>query len=284
MHHGLIEDSETSFNNWRGAALGATGWASCGFKLSGLHRVHMRNHTANFNHASGGWFDDHITHVLVENFTAVNNFRSGISLEAIDGPLVVKNSLLMGNSTGLNLFDSVGISMENNRVLNNETRGIRIAGSTPMTEEALEKVTPDWRRMRLRSRRTPEHIRILDSVIGNTESDAKPALIDFGMRDSVFQLPDGSRPLDRTLETLIMGGNTYALNREPNQSFRNALNQPISLAAWQDLVPGDQNAVWDLEKIQRQLDSAIEETGIQPHGFGKQDQTLGNKQVDELEL
>lgn len=284
MHHGLIEDSETSFNNWRGGALGATGWAPCGFKLSGLHRVHLKNHTANFNHASGGWFDDHIEHVLVENFTAVNNFRSGMSLEAVDGPMVVRDSLFMGNSTGLNLFDSVGISMENNRVLNNQLRGIRIAGSEPLPEEELEAVTPDWRRWRLSKRRSPQHLRIVGSVIGSTESDVKDVLIEFGMRDHAFERADGSLPLEATLATLELGGNVYGLPREPQESFRNARNEPISLAEWQELVSGDGDAEWDAGAVQRELDAAVAETGLRPDGFGKRDRTRGTEQVDELEL
>lgn len=284
MHHGWIVDSETNHNNWRGAALGATGWAPCGFKLSGLHRVRMENHTANYNHASGGWFDDHIEHVEILNFVAINNYRSGLSLEAVDGPLRVENSLLMGNSTGINLFDSVNISMENNRVLNNRQRGIRIAGSTPLPAEELAEVTPDWRRMRLSSRRPPADIRILNSVIGHTEPDSSGALIEFGMREHAFLLEDGTRPLDQTLATLTVRGNTYAVPQGPSRSFRDAMNEPISLEEWQALLGQDLDVHWDPEAIAATLQQAIEEQGVRPTGFGVQDRMRSTQAVDELEL
>ena len=284
MHDGWIVDSETNHNNWRGAALGATGWAPCGFKLSGLLRVRVENHTANYNHASGGWFDDHIRHVEILNFVAVNNYRSGLSLEAVDGPLRVEHSLFMGNSTGINLFDSVNISMENNRILNNQQRAIRIAGSTPLPAEELATITPDWRRMRLSSRRSPSDIRILNSVIGHTGPDSSGALIEFGMRDHAFLLEDGTRPLDQTLATLTVRGNAYAVPQGPSRSFRDAMNEPISLEEWRGLLGEDRDERWDSEAVAAVLQEAIEELGIRPTGFGVEDKTSSTRAVDELEL
>lgn len=285
MHNGLIEDCETSENNWRGSALGATGWAPCGFKLSGIHRVLIRNHVANNNHASGGWFDDHITHVTVENFTALNNFRSGISLEASDGPLRINGAVLMGNSSGINMFDSVNVQIDQSVILNNSDRGIRIAGSVPLSEEELLKFPEGWRRNRLRKRRSPRDITVVRSVIGNLEPDTKAFIYEFGMRDQAYETADGSPTMAITLDTLQLAQNTYALpSARETVGFKDIRNQRISFQAWQSLTQQDADARWDADTVSRALETAIEQTGIQPVGFGIRDQTRSTGKVDELEL
>lgn len=285
MTNGLVEDCETNHNNWRGAALGATGWAPCGFKLSGIHRVLIRNHTANGNHASGGWFDDHITHVTIENFTAVNNYRAGISLEAVDGPVRVSGALLKGNSSGINLFDSVNIQVEGSRILNNHVRGIRIAGSTPLSEAELSRFREGWRRERLSKRRSPRDITVVSSVIGHTDPNSESYIFEFGMREQAFEAPDGTSTLGITFETLQLAGNTYGLppGRATN-GFKDKTNQTISLETWQQLTGQDRDARWDPAAVATALEEAVRTTGLDPVGFGVRDQTRGTGNVDELEL
>ena len=285
MHNGLMEDCETSHNNWRGAALGATGWAPCGFKLSGIHRVLIRNHIANDNHASGGWFDDHITHVTLENFTAVNNYRSGISIEAVDGPFLVRGAVLKGNSTGINMFDSVNVQVDRSVLLNNTTRGIRIAGSLPLSEEALLEFPEGWRRERLSKRRSPRDITVTRSTIGYTETDTDAYLYEFGMRDHAFETPDGAPTLAVTFDTLQLAGNTYALPAaRRTEGFKDMRNRTISLEAWQALTEQDADARWDADAVAQALETAVKQTGIPPTGFGVRDQTKSTQNVDELEL
>jgi hypothetical protein len=285
MHNGLIEDCETSGNNWRGGALGATGWAPCGFKLSGIHRVLIRNHVANNNHASGGWFDDHITHVTLENFTALNNFRSGISIEASDGPVRINGAVLMGNSNGINMFDSVNVQIDQSVILNNSDRGIRISGSVPLSEAELLKFAEGWRRNRLRKRRSPRDITVVRSVIGNMEPDTKAFIYEFGMRDQAYETADGSPTLAITLETLQLAQNTYALpSARETEGFKDIRNQTISFEGWQSLTQQDADARWDADTISQVLETAVKQTGVQPVGFGIRDQTRSTGKVDELEL
>ncbi|MCC5847396.1 MAG: right-handed parallel beta-helix repeat-containing protein [Verrucomicrobia bacterium] len=285
MTNGLIEDCETSHNNWRGAALGATGWAPCGFKFSGIHRVLIRKHVANDNHASGGWFDDHITHVTLENFTAVNNYRSGISIEAVDGPFLVRGAVLKGNSTGINMFDSVNVQIDSSVILNNTSRGIRIAGSVPLSEEALLEFSEGWRRERLSKRRSPRDITVVRSIIGHTDPDDGSHIYDFGMREHAFEGPDGTETLAVTFETLQLAGNTYALpDARGTQGFKDMRNRTISLEAWQALTEQDADARWDADAVALALQRAVEQTGLSPTGFGSRDQTHGTSNVDELEL
>jgi hypothetical protein len=280
MHNGLVEDSETNRNNWRGKALGATGWAPCGFKFSGIHGVLIRNHTANGNHASGGWLDDHITHVTFENFTAKDNYRSGISLEAVDGPLLVRGATLIGNSTGANLFDSVNIHIDQSVIVNNTARGIRIAGSTPLSEAELLTFPEGWRRDRLSKRRSPRDITVTRSLIGSTESAPDAGLIEFGMREQAFVLPDGTETLAVTIGTLRLSENTYALPGGPDQpGFRDARNRFIPLSDWQNLTGQDLDAEWNPDAIAAAFQASGHEmpAAVLPS-------STGQSGADELEL
>lgn len=283
--NGLIEDCETNGNNWRGAALGATGWAPCGFKLSGIHQVLIRNHVAMNNHASGGWFDDHISHIVIENFQGINNFRSGISLEAVDGPVLIIDPILMGNSVGFNSFDSQNIFVDGGIILNNESRSVRIAGSTPLSEEALAKFPEGWRRERLSKRKSPLNFTFTRSIIGNTREDIESAIFNFGMREGAFIDSKGNSTLQPTIDTLRLQGNTYWIPKNKGTvGFSDKMGQLIDLTTWQTLTGQDKDARWDHDTIKSALKQAVLKTGQEPTGFGVKDTTQGNSKVDELEL
>jgi hypothetical protein len=283
--NGLVEDCQTSGNNWRGAALGATGWAPCGFKLSGIRRVLIRNHVAARNHASGGWFDDHIAHVVIENFQGINNLRSGLSLEAVDGPVLLVRPILMGNGTGLNVFDSEGIFVDGAVILENRSRGVRLAGSTPLTAEALLAFPEGWRRDRLAKRRPPRNITIVRSVVGAMRADADALLVAFGMREEAYADAEGRPTLQPTLDTLRLAGNTYWLpEAQGTRGFTDTTAQPIALSAWQAVTAQDADAQWSHDAIAAALAQAIRTTGHEPVGFGAEDTTTGTDQVDVLEL
>jgi len=283
--NGLVEDCQTNGNNWRGAALGATGWAPCGFKLSGIRRLLIRNHVAARNHASGGWFDDHIAHVVLENFQGLNNLRSGLSLEAVDGPVLLVRPMLMGNGTGLNVFDSESIFVDGALILENSSRGIRLAGSTPLTAEALLAFPAGWRRDRLAKRRPPRNITIVRSVVGASGPDADALLVAFGMREDAYVDAAGRPTLQPTLDTLRLAGNTYWLPEgRGTRGFTDAAAQVVDLVAWQALTRQDADAEWSRDRFQEALARAIAETGCAPVGFGVEDTTTGTGQVDALEL
>ena len=284
FHNGLIEDTETNHNNWRGAERGATGWAPCGFKLSGVDQVLLRRVTAAYNHASGGWFDDHITHVVIEDFRGINNYRSGLSLEAVDGPVLVTGAVLMGNSTGLNAFDSEHIYVQDSFIVNNARRGIRIAGSSPLSEEELLGFAEGWRRERLSKRRTPRHYHIANTIIAHLESD-DAQLIGFGMREDAYRTPDGDYALQATLDTLQLKDNHYYLP-EPARSgaFSDLRGQPVSFERWQELTGQDRDVHWNRSLAEQRLEQYIPATGYKPTGFGVQEAVTGTDAVDELEL
>src|SRR5262249_53898615 len=53
----LIEDCETSWNNWRGAQSGFLGWASAAIKVARVNNLVFRRHVAVGNETGGIWFD-----------------------------------------------------------------------------------------------------------------------------------------------------------------------------------------------------------------------------------
>lgn len=285
FHDGLMEDCETSGNNWRGARFGATGWAPCGFKLSGLERVRITNHRANRNYASGAWFDDEIRHVHVDGLVAVGNYRSGLSTEAVRGPMRIENAVLAGNRVGWNLFDSTHVTVLRSLILDNTSSQIRLAGSTPLPEAALAEFKQEWRRRRLGKRTPPLHVRLRESKVGvSGTGTAEARILQFGMRDREFSLPGGTKTLRDTIRTLGFSGNTYTHPKgEAAGLFPDLTDAPISLLAWKGLVhPSEADAVWDdilFETYAREL--AAEHGTLEPV-IVDQPQT-GSATSDELE-
>jgi hypothetical protein len=266
FHNGVIEKCETSRNNWRGAQWGATGWAPCGFKFAFVDGLVMRDHQAISNHASGAWFDDSNANVLIERLWSINNFRSGISLEANVGRFVIRDSIFTGNSTGVNGFDSGNVTIENCLIAANMSRQIRIAGSSPISEAELKDITPGWRRHRLGGRRPPENWTLRGNVIGVTAEQSKARLIDFWMRGE-WDDPSGKPYFDRTIRSLVDESNTFSHpDEQSGKLFPSADGTGSSRAQWQQMGR-TQNAVWSAEAIRKALEDAERETGHKPTGF-----------------
>lgn len=285
FHDGVMEDCETSDNNRRGARFGATGWAPCGFKLSGLERVRILNHRANRNFASGAWFDDEIRHVHVEGLVAVGNYRAGLSTEAVRGPMRIVNAVLAGNSGGWNLFDSTDVTVSRSVILDNASYQIRLAGSTPLTEEALAEFRQEWRRRRLSKRTPPMDVRLFESKVGvSSAGSADARLLHFGMRERAFTLPDGESTLRGTIRSLRFSGNTYAHPKgEGAALFPDLTDTPIPLQAWKALVqPADADAVWDASPFEAYArDLAAEHGTLKPVRIAEPE--TGKATSDELE-
>lgn len=287
IHDGLLEDTETIGNNWRGVAVGATGWAPCGWKFSQLERVIIRRHRAIGNHASGGWLDDEIKHVIIEDFIGMNNLRSGLSVEAVEGPLLVRNAILAGNSAGLNLFDSRNMLVEDSLIIDNTNYQVRLAGSLPLPEEELAKIRPDWRRNRLSKRQIPSDVEFRDTIIGISDREwASAPVFQFGMRDNAFVKPDGELSMDLTLDTIRLSGMTYGHPDGNNaRTFPDARNRPVSLGDWQRRTGQDKDARMNFSAM-RQYRTLVEETsGIPIEPYTEPDTIAPvSEQVDELEL
>ncbi len=101
----LVEDSETSFNNYRGGWSGWTAWHASGSKSGGVEKVHFRRHASVGNYANGLWFDVYCRDVLVEDSFFFGNKRMGVMFELTKprgGPQILRNSVCAFNdNTGI---------------------------------------------------------------------------------------------------------------------------------------------------------------------------------------
>jgi len=278
FENGLIENSTTNRNNWRGAHWGATGWAPCGFKFSGMDRLILRDHEASLNHASGAWFDHHNTRILIERLVAINNFRSGISIEADLGPYLIRDSIFMGNGVGVNGFDSSNVAVENSVIAGNLQKQFRIAGSTSLSPEELERFAAGWRRDRQSDRRIPEDWILRNNLIASSPQHPNAPLISLEMREHVATI--GGRPaLQPLLATLQDQGNRYfsPAGQRANLFVDGSL-QPVSWDRWQELVKQFHGSTWLKEQPAGELREVVAHLPHAPTGFpagGKLDDQLG---------
>jgi hypothetical protein len=278
FENGLIENSTTNRNNWRGAHWGATGWAPCGFKFSGMDRLVLRNHEASLNHASGAWFDHHNTRILIERLVAINNFRSGISIEADVGPYLIRDSIFMGNGVGVNGFDSSNVTVENSVIAGNLQKQIRIAGSTSLSPQELERFASGWRRDRQSDRRIPENWILRNNLITSSPQHPDAPLVSLEMRESVTTI--GDRPaLQPLLESLQDRENRYFSAAGPQANlFVDGSLRPVSWDRWQELVHRLDGSIWLDDQPSAELRQVAARLQQAPTGFpatGKLDDQLG---------
>ena len=110
----IWEDTETSFNNWRGYRSNWTGWAIAGAKLVLVRNGVFRRYQSIGNMTHGLWFDIGNRNILIENLTAVDNIERGLFLEISPGPFKVNQALLAGNQdVNLLIFSAKNIVLEN---------------------------------------------------------------------------------------------------------------------------------------------------------------------------
>ena len=94
----LVEDCETSFNNFRGEW---AGWidplGQGGAKLLSLHGSTWRRHHAESNACRGLWWTGDCADLLVEEGVLSNNLVSGLFVENSPGPVGVRRCVITGN-------------------------------------------------------------------------------------------------------------------------------------------------------------------------------------------
>ena len=234
----LLDGGEIRFANWRGALWGATGWAPCGFKFASYNGMHMRDYRIAQSHATGGWMDAHNRDVLIERLYSVNNYRSGMSLEANRGPITIRDSIFFGNSTGINGFDNSGVVLENCFIAENSERQVRFAGSHPLTEAELEEFDAGWSRERQRMRHIPEDWRLRNNLLGFTVESSSNRMFNFGLRSGSFNDDNGDPVFHAFVDTYEGADNEYYLPNETADypAFPNLFDQPVSLSEWETLT------------------------------------------------
>lgn len=92
------EDTQTSYNNWRGALGQFYEFEPAGGKFFHVHGGVFKNYKAVGNQASGLWFDTNNSDVTVEQALLAKNRLRGFFIEANKGPITLKDSRICGNS------------------------------------------------------------------------------------------------------------------------------------------------------------------------------------------
>lgn len=265
----LIENGESSYNNWRGAYWGATGWAPCGFKFAYLDGAIIRDYEVMQNHATGGWMDDGNKNVLFERFYSINNFRAGLSLEANFGPIVIRDSIFYGNTVGINGFDNSGVLIQDSFIFDNSTGQVRMAGSTSLTEEQLLQLPEGWQRGRQSKRHIPENWTLENNFIGMTRAQGNPYFYRIDVRGGGM-LDENNEPRYKDFpDTFTSLNNKYA---HPNGTsylgFPNLEGGNVNYATWQDIFDiRDPNEFISNEDANELRNSAESLTGIPLTGF-----------------
>jgi Right handed beta helix region len=131
----LLDSSDTSSNNWRGAMGGFTGWAVAGSKFSSVHNGLVRAYTSRNNQARGFWLDFDTANVTIDASRFEGNLRDGVFLEADQGPLSVTNSRMCGSTTGAGIAGSntANVQLTGNVICDNSQAQLLITGDPDRT-------------------------------------------------------------------------------------------------------------------------------------------------------
>ncbi len=126
----IISDGETSYNNWRGQENGMTDWDPSGTKLMLLRDTAVLRQKANGNLTYGFWLDTDCVNVLVDSVTSTNNVNDGIFLEAVEGPIEIRGSILSNNTrAGVLGGNASNVTLTSNVLNGNGNSQILLSGN-----------------------------------------------------------------------------------------------------------------------------------------------------------
>jgi hypothetical protein len=110
---------EASYNNWRGAWGGFLGWAT-GQKFFHLHGARLVGYRAVGNATTGLWFDTDATDVIVERSFIADNATRGVFIEAVQGPIVIRDTTIKGNGEiGIFATGASQVTLDRNVIVDN---------------------------------------------------------------------------------------------------------------------------------------------------------------------
>ncbi|MEM8782116.1 MAG: right-handed parallel beta-helix repeat-containing protein [Planctomycetota bacterium] len=216
----VMEDCETSYNNWRGHTGLQYGWDSAGakmFAVDGQVGFRLSGHRAFANLTNGFWFDQSFTPrspmIVEDSYFVGNRFGSQLYLEKLTGPVTVRRNVIW-NDDG--------------------TRGIDgTSWNVHLKDNILYTSNPGHGALFL-------HRRGIESEYANYSKD-------WTMHGNLIASGDGAAPLLQAdtseqqyaefIETLEADGNVYhAL--APDHAFHQAGN----FAAWKQQSGQDQGS------------------------------------------
>jgi hypothetical protein len=234
----LVEDSETSHNNWRGEQGGFSGW-SVGNKVLSIHGLTIRRHVASDNYSRGLWLDYDISNVILDGVEVNDNLLDGMWLEATQGPTVIKNSAFCRNGwSGLKTTYSQHVSVDNNVFALNATReDVELNDSQLVVDGGGERVVQDFETRNQLPLTVKDWSVTNNMFVGTTfmHPYAKgPTLIDNDLSESDWQ---------RFLESFDSNYNTWHHADRP-EVFGFPKYNDLSLNDWQSQTGQDQNSVF----------------------------------------
>lgn len=258
----LIEDSETSFNNYRGGWAGWTAWHASGSKSGGTEHIHFRRHASVGNYANGLWFDVYCRNILIEDSFFLGNKRMGVMLELTrprGGPQVLVNSISAFNdNTGVFLSMASNSIVAGNLLIGNGGGGF--VENEAKNTQILYKFAPhpqgpksaeDWQSVIVRDNIIASADGKISDYISNKSEPAEQFTWVLKVLDSNqntywsadamgFRLPDGSwGDLDQWRELLAAmdapGGRDAGsqwenpgLNADPRMEFTRASDSAVT--------------------------------------------------------
>lgn len=157
----LVQDSETSYNNWRGSRGVPTypGRAldgnfidfATGQKFFRLRDAAFLRHRAVGNLSGGLWLDWDNEGVVLEQLDMRGNLTHGLFVEASQGPIAVRDSVFCGNETGILIGNSENGTIERNLFRNNAAGQIFIVGDPSADRPVQNRGTGKWMNLRTRN-------------------------------------------------------------------------------------------------------------------------------------
>ena len=124
-----IEDVATRDNNWRGASGGYTGWSIAGIKAVSVHDVVITGHHSENNAMRGMWLDTYIERVLIDASRWCDNGLNGFYVEATQGPVIVKDTIICNNDQdGLLSSNATDLALLDSTICRNRGAQILISG------------------------------------------------------------------------------------------------------------------------------------------------------------
>lgn len=146
----LLEDVDTSYNNWRGDWSGWRGWEVSGIKAMFCHGVLFRRHRALDNRTGGLWLDTDSADWVMEDCEWSGN-DGGLGLENNQGPLAIVNCTMADNdSSGITIDKTengilAGCTLANNTGAQINVGGPPVAAFTNWeTKQALNTSCRNW--------------------------------------------------------------------------------------------------------------------------------------------
>ena len=148
----LFEENETSYNNWRGASGGFTGWEVAGLKHLFIHDALYRAHRAVANLASGMWFDTDNVNITLVDAQIHDNMVDGLYVEANHGPITVHKNIICHNKRwGVLIANSRRVTLEQNLIYANAACQLTERGGRSVrtiedseTKESVGLISGDW--------------------------------------------------------------------------------------------------------------------------------------------